>query len=282
MKFAIFSNVPESIGRVEVKNEAEKRGHKIDFISINTVGIDRESIENIAAPFLDYDVVHIAGGLGEHITLAVNNFLQSKGVFCINGRIIPGAGSKIAQGIKLSESGVPTPKTFMSRKADFATLQTLLKVPFVAKDPKGAHGSAVYLIKTEEDISALIIGREYLYQEFIENDGDYRVHVLGGKTTFCSYKRESGSEDFRSNISLGGVAKMVEGQETISWVEKLAIDAASALNLDYCGVDIIRSKTDGAYYVIETNLDPGFKYVKEVTGQSFAVPIVDYYESLGK
>lgn len=279
MKFAIFTNVPGSIGRLKVRVEALGRGHTLDLIDIRTMAIDKENIESLAKHFYDHDVVHHAGGLGV-LASGVQKILEEKGVFCINSasRAVPNWGNKVSQAWVFSQNGIPTPKTLQSDRPDFDELSGSLGLPFVAKDPRGSQGKGVWLIHSASDLEGMTSGKEYLFQEYIENDGDFRVHVLGGAKAFCPYKRVSTTGDFRSNVSLGGSVKSITDQQVLDDVSKIAIDTARAMGLDYCGVDIVRSKKDGNYFVLETNSDPGFKYVEEVTGESFAVPIVDYYE----
>ena len=57
----------------------------------------------------------------------------------------------------------------------------------------------------------------------------------------------------------------------------LAVLASKAMKLEFCGVDMIRDR-QGRLHLLETNSDPGFQNVEEITGESFAVPIIDHYE----
>lgn len=282
MRIALLTNVQNSIGRIAVKREAEHRGHTLDVYSLFNSEISDTGISSLVEQLSKYDVVHHAGGLGVFVAGAVQRQLMERGVFCVNNftLISSNIGNKVYQAVTFSRYGIPIPRTARSHRPKFDALAATLGTPFIAKDPQGTHGSRVWLVNTENDLAHLKVGKEYVFQEFIENDGDFRVHVVGGDTTFCPYKRVPVEGEFRSNVSLGATVTSIDSKEEREVICKLAISAAKALNLDYCGVDIVRSLVNGSYYVLETNSDPGFKQVEECTGESFAIPIVDYYESV--
>ena len=59
---------------------------------------------------------------------------------------------------------------------------------------------------------------------------------------------------------------------------KLAQDAALAINIDYCGVDIIQAAS-GEYYVLEVNSIPAWKGLQSVTQLNIAQLLVDDFLS---
>jgi glutathione synthase/RimK-type ligase-like ATP-grasp enzyme len=61
-------------------------------------------------------------------------------------------------------------------------------------------------------------------------------------------------------------------------MEQLALDAASALDIDYCGVDIIQAMS-GQYYVLEVNSIPAWKGLQSVTEVNIAQLLVDDFLS---
>jgi ribosomal protein S6--L-glutamate ligase len=66
---------------------------------------------------------------------------------------------------------------------------------------------------------------EVLIQEYIENDYDIRVHVLGDQV-IASMKRNKIENDFRTNVSLGGTTDKYKPSKEI---EELSIKAAKAV-----------------------------------------------------
>ena len=284
MKILLFTRVPESIGRVLVKKEAEKRGHQIDYVDVHTVGVDQTSMNALADNVKEYDIFHCAAGLGDVVLERLHELLNNSHVFCVNNRtkIAYEPGSKLSQALRFGAEDVSTPKTVRSDRPNYTELRKIFGDTFIAKKPYGAKGKEVWLINNQVDLDKVVDNGEWLFQEYIESDGDYRVHVVGMETPFCAYRRMNPPDDFRSNISQGGSAKAITDAEEEGEVNTLAVKAARAMGFDYCAVDIIRSKVDGKFYVLEINMDPGFLHVEDITGKSFAKVIVYYYESVSQ
>ena len=123
---------------------------------------------------------------------------------------------------------------------------------------------------------------EVLYQEHVPNDGDFRVHVIGGRAV-CAYKRTPAKDNFKANVAQGGAMEKVEDQELLSRLYDLSEKVAKSFNgADIVGVDLIQNKKTGSLYFIEINYIPGIKKVKEVTGVDVVEYMVDYFENVFK
>ncbi len=153
--------------------------------------------------------------------------------------------------LSLLNLGIKMPKTISAplcydRKDNLAFIDNLekeLSYPFVSKTNFGSQGKGVSLISSREELIARekeIAFSPRLYQEMVrgEKGTDYRLIVIGGKL-IASMKRVNQSGDFRSNVALGGEGIAVSPPSSF---EEVALKAASALNLDYCGVDILKNE----------------------------------------
>lgn len=96
-----------------------------------------------------------------------------------------------------------------------------------------------------------------LYTEAIENDGEYRVHVMNGEVIdYIKKRRRSGEQpnqeqnDIR-NLANGWVYTR-ENLRRLERIEQLAINAVAALSLDFGAVDIIKNP-NGDVFVLEVN-----------------------------
>ena len=78
-----------------------------------------------------------------------------------------------------------------------------------------------------------------------------------------------------NNLAAGGRGEAVSVNETMA---KLALDAAFAIDIDYCGVDIIQAAS-GEYYVLEVNSIPAWKGLQNVTELNIAQLLVDDFLS---
>lgn len=149
-----------------------------------------------------------------------------------------------------------------------------LTLPVVIKRFHGTSGEGVYLVKTIEDVFAVIDkfkGKGLLLQEYIgESAGtDVRILVIKGKAV-CAVRRMASGSNFRSNTSLGGsvctyIPTIVEN--------KLAVEAAKVMNCDYAVVDILRGVTGSL--VCEVNSTANISAFYETTK-------VDVFEEIFK
>ena len=144
-----------------------------------------------------------------------------------------------------------------------------LTLPIVIKEYYGGTGKGVFLIKRKEDVYAVIDkfkGKNILLQEYIaEASGtDVRLFVVKGKVV-ASLRRQAGSGNFRSNVTLGGtldkyIPTIIE--------TKLAVDAAKAMGCDFAVVDMLKSVTGSL--VCEVNSGANINKFYETTGVDIA------------
>ena len=147
----------------------------------------------------------------------------------------------------LRENGLPYIETYLEPKT----------FPCIMKSVSGHGGQEVFLVndadkanKIKEEHPAL----KFIYQEFLENNGDVRIYVLNQKVV-VSIKRKS-QVDYRNNYSLGGEVELFEpSQEMV----KSAIKVATLLKADFIGVDFLLTK-DG-YKIIEIEDPVGSRMV---------------------
>jgi ribosomal protein S6--L-glutamate ligase/gamma-F420-2:alpha-L-glutamate ligase len=152
-----------------------------------------------------------------------------------------------------------------------------LNFPLVAKTCYGSLGAGVSLIHDKNELysyekSNLLT--PHFYQRFIDcgSGEDIRVIVIGGKYV-CSMKRHN-SNDFRSNIELGGTGEnYVADKNLIDLCEKVA----KIINLDYCGIDVLTDK-NGVRYICEVNSNAFFaaaeRYCNVNIAKSYATHII--------
>jgi ribosomal protein S6--L-glutamate ligase len=90
-------------------------------------------------------------------------------------------------------------------------------------------------------------------------------------------KRQAGEGEFRSNLHRGGSAELVK----LSKDERLtAVNAAKAMGLNVCGVDILRSNRGPV--VMEVNSSPGLEGIEKATEKDVAGVIFDLIEKNAK
>ncbi len=191
--------------------------------------------------------------------------------------------------LRLKENGIntpltlPIPMTFSNTDySDFGFLDEYINIlgfPMVIKENFGSFGEQVYLAQNKEEALKIINcsgRRPLIFQKFIKESygKDIRINIVGNRIV-ASMERFSASGDFRANLSIGGkMKKLIPDGEA----QSLALAAASAIGLDFCGVDLLYTK-DG-YTVCEVNSNAHFKNIMELTGVNFAIEIIKYVEEI--
>lgn len=197
--------------------------------------------------------------------------LEKRGIRLFNtAKAIEVCDDKMRTYINLVGKGINLPLTLSSplmyylSDDDFINLvEEKIPYPIVVKKCYGSFGAGVYLAKDRFQLQKL---REdlklipHLYQRFIGEGGkDIRVIVIGGKVVAAMDRINE--RDFRSNIELGGKGyKRMLDDKLVSLCEK----TANVLELDYCGIDLLKEGED--YYVCEVNSNACFSAFEEVTG----------------
>lgn len=181
----------------------------------------------------------------------------------------------------LQEVGVPVPHSAIVN--DFEDLDHAVNIlggyPIIVKLLESTHGAGVMLANDRQSALSLIdaftsLNKAVMIQKFIKESkgSDIRVIVCDGEVV-AAMQRLPAKGEFRSNLHRGGQGKKVK----LSIQEQeVAIASAKAIDLDYTGVDILRSN-DGPM-VLEVNASPGLEGIENVTGIDVAGAIVKMVE----
>lgn len=178
--------------------------------------------------------------------------------------------------IILANNNIPIPKTILMpfyyseyKNLDFIN-NLKINYPVILKEAKGSFGMQVYLVNNEEELKEklfLLSPKRMQIQEYIfESSGkDIRVMVVFGKVV-AAIEREA-KDDFRANLTLGATAKTYVCSK---FEEELAIKISKILNLDFCGIDFLKSSR--GILVCEVNSNAHFKNLFDVTN----INVADY------
>lgn len=158
-----------------------------------------------------------------------------------------------------------------------------LALPVIAKPNGGCRGEGIALIREIDDLDGLELNiGDYVFQQFIENDGDWRIIIIGGRP-IGAMKRLAQNGSFLNNISQGARAITEQDPETLKFLYKVAPKVAALFRLRFCGVDIIRNANTGEYKILEVNTVPqwtneyGFT---NTTGISVAKKAAEYVKAV--
>ncbi len=304
-----------------IKAAARRIGVELDLISYNRVVFSTEDggeskvwIRGSRAKMAEkkgldeYGVLFFrtTGKHWEEVDLIINSI--DKGTVVVDSMVRLGKPSyacKAWQMTALSRAGIAVPKTvygslwYLYELVKNNYLGLGFSFPVILKGSGGDRGTRVYRAENLEDLERLVWqlrkseteeGKRYLLQEWIENDGDYRVLVLGKKVLGVMRRSRQDEKEFRNNFSAGG---KVEVADLPKKVKELAVRAAGVCGLQVAGVDImVKNNLSGMidkndtnvnlddYVVLEVNKGPQFKGFMEATGIDVPAEIVLFLKNL--
>ena len=150
-----------------------------------------------------------------------------------------------------------------------------MKKPLIIKNTGGRHGVGTFWIRNEDDLDKALLGRRaanFLIQEYIPNDGDYRLFLVGYQLV-AGFKRQPKVEKLILNRSQG-VSEALK--QIPPAVRGEAEKAARALGVEIAGIDLVIDQRTGKPVVIEVNQAPEFRVMEKRTGVDIAQAIVRY------
>ncbi len=288
MKIAILSRNKKLYSTKRLVEAAEQRGHEVDVIDTLHCYMDITSnkpavrFKGEQLPKYDAIIPRIGASVTFYGTSVVRQF-EMMGTFSANGSVaISRSRDKLRSLQLLSRKGIGLPRTGFARQPD--NIKDLIKnvggAPVVIKLLEGTQGIGVVLGETTKAAESIIeafmgLDANILVQEFIkEADGaDLRCFVIGDEVV-AGMKRQGAEGEFRSNLHRGGSATLVELSEE---EKQTAIDAAKAMGLRICGVDILQSNHGPV--VMEVNSSPGLEGIEKASEKDIAGLIIEYIEN---
>lgn len=173
-----------------------------------------------------------------------------------------GSFNKINQYLNLYECQVPFPATVIcSADRVIVHAEERLQYPFVLKDARGTRGDNNFLIRDRSELSDVIShhrDKTFVMQQYIDNDGDYRVFVTGD-TVGLIIHRKSATGTYLNNTSKGGSATLVEESKVSKTMLDDALRAAKFFGRNIAGVDMVVA-SDGRHYCFEVNRAPQIEH----------------------
>jgi len=297
VKIPIFTDEPGWQG-TQLQQAFAKHDVEAVFVSLQDCLIDlSQSAASIIIPGFNClpqaaFVRGVAGGTLQQVITRLNvlHMLQRMGVRVYNQpQAIERTVDKAMTSFLLRQHGVMTPATWAAEsKAQITALRASIAEQYpllVLKPLFGSQGKGVRLLQTKDTLPVPMLQHVdgvYYLQQFIrsaEVSHDYRVMVVAGKAV-AAMKRQGAS--WVNNVASGAQCEGVELSQTFlsQTLSQLAVKAAEAVQIDYCGVDIIQAES-GEFYVLEVNSIPAWRGLQSVTDFNIAELLVkDLLEKL--
>ena len=288
MSIVIFTDEPATQGGwhgIQIAAALALRGFEAVFVSLQDCAIELSDDLSFNQPIIQIPTLKslpkaafvrgIAGGTLQQITTRLNilHTLKMLGVTVYNdGRAIERTVDKTMTSFLLHHAGIATPKTWVceSRQQTHVVIQQnmALNQKLVIKPVFGSQGQGVRQVTESLPLPGdkFVDGVFYL-QKLIEARHDYRVLVVNNKAV-CAMKRTG--KTWLHNVAQGADCEQTAEADVLA----IACQAASVLDIAYCGVDVIRD-ADGKLYVLEVNSIPAWRGLQSVTDVSIGQVLVD-------
>ena len=286
MNIAILSRGETLYSTKSLLHAASARNHNVEVLDPTYCNLEIENgkavlyYEGDLIDYLDAIIPRIGASNTFYGTSVVRHF-EAMGVFTVVSSLgITNSRDKWTCFQVLAKHQIPMPRTIFASFYDFEEqLKTFKGKPIIIKLLEGTHGEGVILTESPQNALATVetlnaAGVKFLLQEYIEEvkGSDVRAIVVDG-VVVAAMKRKSKAGDFRSNLHRGGSSEIIELSTA---EEKLAIKAAKAMGLGFCGVDILQSKNGPL--VLEINSTPGLEGIENTSGKNVSKSVIGYIE----
>lgn len=288
MKIWILTKDPEIYENTRFKEEGEKEGVEIHFVSSHNfdIVVTKEGKKSILykGNYVDLPNCFLPrrGASTGYFDLAVIRHLEKMNVFVVNSsQSIEIARDKFHTLQILSANKIPIPKTILAKlPLNMEFIENYFSYPLIIKTLSGSQGKGVFLCENrnqlEDFINFIEISKDakvnIIIQEFVKSTKgrDIRVFVVGGRV-LGAMLRIAKEGSIKTNFSAGGEVAPFNLNSEIEW---LAVESTKIIGLDIAGVDIF---FDGETYLVnEVNSSPGFKGFEKATGINVPKEIYHY------
>lgn len=219
--------------------------------------------------------------------LAAARYLDRRGVPYFNKEVATLVPlTKVGEIATLADNDIPLPTTFISSRREIKRVfkrNGPIQYPLIVKADDGYGGKNNYLVKNYDQLVEILDDNkdlQFVIQEFIPNDCDYRCLVMGGKIVFVLKRsRDQKRSTHLNNTSAGAVGEEVSlGTLSIN-AQTAVLKAADVLNRSqFAGVDLMINSQTGEPYILEVNQTPQIEIGAEVDKKMTA--LLDYIEVL--
>ncbi len=287
MKIVALAQRPDLYSHQRLQTVAVERGHQFDIVPTLSCYMSIASREPQVffngKTLSGYDAV--VPRIGVSITfygLAVLRQFEMRGVYPLNESVAIGRSRDKLRSLQLlSRDGLNLPTTTFAHDARVSkqVVQAAGGAPLLIKLLDESQGMRVVLAETDGSAQSVIEAfrraKVNILVQGAINDPDaigIRALVLGGQViaaTSRSMARDTGDSKDRRHV-----AKAIDITQA---EEKAAIDAAAAIGLNLCGVDLVRTSDDPI--VQDVTSSPGLEDIENETGIDAASKIIEFLEN---
>lgn len=154
--------------------------------------------------------------------------------------------------------------------------------PIVLKARHGTAGKDIILINSDADLEKVKSFDNMIIEQYIKPECDYRIFVIGGVAVGVMRKSALAADpgDFKA-WSAGREKSLETDPATLDILSEIATRAAAISRLEYAGVDVLKAKDTGKYYLLETNFAAGWaNHFISTTNVDIPSLVIDWFEDI--
>jgi glutathione synthase/RimK-type ligase-like ATP-grasp enzyme len=208
--------------------------------------------------FADYDFVYFKSWQSmPEVAAAAALYLEGMGIPYEDQQVRHEYIAKTTNYMAMWAKGVSVPETIWGSPKllrEYLEASDASRYPLIIKSVHGQKGKDNFLVSSKEEAIQTLDESKVamLFQQFIPNDGDYRIGVYGGKARWGIFRRSGGTSHL-NNVSTGGSAEEIDMKKLDTAVARLAEMAARSVDLSISGVDVVEDKETHELYIFEAN-----------------------------
>lgn len=292
LRIPVFTDDPGWHGK-RLSEAFAARGYEAVFVSLKDCALHLGGGEQpVFIPGFEHGlpagvfVRGVPGGTLQRVIarLDILHALKMLGIAVYNdGHAVERTVDKAMTSFLLHLNGVPTPSTWVCESRQQAheiyLRETMAGREVVIKPLFGSQGQGIRKLTAETGfpvpLEQYVDGLYYLQRYIDSGEGawhDHRVFVIRGQAMAAMIRHGS---HWVNNVAQGGRCEAIAAEGELA---QLAEAAAAAVDVDYCGVDIIRDR-DGRLYVLEVNSIPAWRGLQGATGLNIGQLLVDDFLS---
>ncbi len=252
-----------------IESEAEYSGADYEDLLFSYDGDTLKVTDTVSGTDVaDYDAVFLIGWFKtkalDDIARAVAHYARAHNIPCNNTEAYDGRSfTKLSQCVIAALNGVAVTPFIFALDQDIlleAVEESSIKSPYIAKAIAASRGQDNHLIQNHAQLANAMQQptdkpRYFILQDYVPNDGDYRILVMGGVVRLVIH-RKSQDDSHLNNTSQGGAATLVDVATLPQKVLDDAVKIAQIFKREVTGVDMIMHKETGEYYFLEANNMP--------------------------
>jgi glutathione synthase/RimK-type ligase-like ATP-grasp enzyme len=237
------------------------------FHIVNT--IDNKTIETL------YSVIYFKSWIADQeIAIAMANIFDFRNIAFVDQEIKNSAStSKLTEYIRLTKNNILIPDTRAGYSSALLAYlehnEHKISFPCILKKADAARGENNYFIENTNILKKLLSADQnnksiWILQNFVPNNGFYRVMVYGDKSPIVIFRELKQRED--GNKLKAHMYKPRGGKNAtlitnlsdkfITAIREVAVNSAQIMNRQIAGVDLVVDKNTNVIYAIEVNNNP--------------------------